>query len=364
MQRFKHILFILTCILLTQCFESSFQKTDNKLKVLQALSSEVVLVRYKAFLSTSEDLSQAINRLCRETSEDSLVHAQEAWWSARQNWKQAEIVKFGPVKDYPLRLGPKLDTWPVNEIAVEELIEDNEITSFEQFSVQGGATRGLPVVEYLLWYSSSSDSVLSQLTSDSRRCDVLSWAGEDVLANANALVRAWQEEGWLKLTESSDLYEAPFEDSNQVINEWVNRMAFTVENIRVEKFEKPLGDFSPDDFRPDIVESRYSNRSVDDAKDALSGLADIWYGVGGEENRNGLQLVVNSLQTVDIFSEALEVARQDLSVLEGPLSSLPIQQAEDLEKGLESLKTLQRIIQTDLSQATQVTIRFNDTDGD
>ena len=364
MQHFKHILFMLFCVLLTQCFESSFQQTDNKIKVLRALSSEIIMARYESFTGKSEDLSQAIGSLCNEPSESSLLRAQEAWWSAREDWKRAEIIKFGPIKEYPLRLGPKLDTWPVNGSAIEELIEEEKITSFDQFSSLGGATRGLPVVEYLLWHDSPSDSVLNQLTTSSRRCDVLIWAGQDVLANGQALVNAWQEEGWLEFTEDSDLYRAPFKDSSEVINELVNRMAFTVENVRVEKFEKPLGDFSPDGAKPDIVESGYSHRSITDAQDALRGVADVWYGTGDDETRNGLQHVVNSVQTIEIVSQALEDARQDLSVLEGELILLTVDQKEELETALESLKSLQRAIQTDLSQATRVEIRFNDTEGD
>ena len=58
MQHFKHILFMLFCVLLTQCFESSFQQTDNKIKVLRALSSEIIMARYESFTGKSEDLSQ------------------------------------------------------------------------------------------------------------------------------------------------------------------------------------------------------------------------------------------------------------------------------------------------------------------
>ena len=100
MQQFKHILFMIGCVLLTQCFETSFQQTDNKIKVLRALSSEVIMARYESFIGKSDDLSQAIASLCNEPSESSLLRAQEAWWSAREDWKRAEIIKFGPVKSF------------------------------------------------------------------------------------------------------------------------------------------------------------------------------------------------------------------------------------------------------------------------
>ena len=36
--------------------------------------------------------------------------------------------------DYPLRLGPKIDKWPVNEQAVEELIAAREVTTLEDLA--------------------------------------------------------------------------------------------------------------------------------------------------------------------------------------------------------------------------------------
>ena len=361
---FKHSIFILVCSSLTHCFETSFQKIDNKINVLRSISSNVILARYDSFSTLSQALSNTIDLLCESPSEQSLMTAQEAWWAARNPWKRSEIVNFGPIREYPLRLGPKIDKWPVNEQAVEEVIAAREITSQEQFSARGGATRGLPVIEYLLWYERPNETIFDRLDQDMRRCEVLKFASQDVADSARLLAVAWREEGWLELTESTASYDAPFSDEDSVISELVNRMAFTVENIRVDKFEKPLGDLTPGNALPDIIESRFSKRSIEDAQDSLQGVAEIWHGTGEDENRDGLKFIISDLLVVDAISEALEEARLKLAGLEGELTELPLTHPGELRAAIESLTNLQRVIQTDLSQATSATIKFNDTDGD
>ena len=361
---FKHAILVLVCSSFTHCFETSFQKFDNEIETLRLISANVILARYESFSTLSQDLSDQIDALCESPSEISLTKAQEAWWAVRGPWKRSEIINFGPIREYPLRLGPKIDKWPVNEQAVEDLIDEREVTTQERFSALGGATRGLPVIEYLLWYERPNESIFDRLSQDVRRCEVLKFAGKDIANSARQLALAWREEGWLELTESSDSFDAPFDDEDAVISELVNRMAFTVENIRVDKFEKPLGDLTPGNALPDIIESRFSKRSIEDARDALKGIAEVWHGTGADESRDGLKYIVTSLRVVDTISEALEDATFKLTALEDELTELPLTHPDELRAAIESLTTLQRLIQADLSQATRATIRFNDTDGD
>ena len=363
MKHIYQILLSIGCILLTQCLESSFQRTNNNLSILQAISSEVVLTRYEAFASSSESLSLAVTRLCNDTSNTSLLLAREAWWITRGHWKHSMIVQFGPVKEYPLRLGPKLDTWPVNQRAIEDLIDDQQVLTLDQFSALGAATRGLPVIEYLLWNETSEAEVTDQLDHDTRRCDILRFAAEDVAINAQLLVTAWRED-WLELVNSSGPEEAPYDDPSEVISEWINRMAFTVEIIRVQTFEKPLGDFQPGNGRPDIVESRLSQRTLEDTRDALQGVVEIWHGKKDDTSIGKLKNVVSSTEVINLVSQQLMESTAALATLEGDLLTLVDRQPEELQTTLDSLKQLQRVIQINLTQATQTTIRFNDTDGD
>ena len=336
---------------------------DERLEILQAISAEIVLSHYGDFASQSEQLTQAVTTLCDELTEEKFERAQEAWWETRARWKRVEVVTFGPAFAYPDRLGPRIDDWPVNRDAVEELLEDEPVINFDMLSQLGSAVRGLPVIEYLLWGGGGERGPLDRIAAESRRCDMLIAASRDVHANALQLESEWRS-GWLIIVDESSA-DAPFKDEQEAIVNWVNRLWFTVENVRVEKFEKPLGDFSPEGFQPDLIESHPSGRSIEDARDALRGVKDIWRGSGEEGARNGLRFLVGDRRVVSQIDGLFDAAVGALGELSGSFERLTVDQSAELRRALEALKSLQAGIQSDLADATQSTVRFNSTtDGD
>ena len=357
---------MLGCLLFTQCLESSYQNTDGRIKILRAISSDLVLARYEEFMVLSETLFKATAALCEDPNEERLEIARTAWWDARLPWKRAEVVTFGPTFDYPYRLKFRIDDWPVNSDAVEELIADDQTLATDSFSERGSAHRGLPVIEYLLWSEVEDAPTVQALTTSPRRCAMLVAVSEDLHANATQLVTLWSAE-WIDLLQADDAdKEAKFKSPEALIVEWVNRLTFTIENIRVKKLEKPLGDLSPQDVKPDVIESHFSGRSLQDARDALRGVHELWGGVNGEREKvKGLGTIVVDRRVVSLIDRLFDEAIIALDRLQGPFELLTTTQRADVEYAINALKDLQVAVQTDLATATESTIRFNDTtDGD
>jgi predicted lipoprotein len=365
MNRVKYFSFMIGCFLLTQCLESSYQSSDNRVKILRAISSEIVLARYEEFVISSDTLKKTTADLCADLTEERLEIARQSWWDARVPWKRAEVVTFGPTFDYPHRLKFRIDDWPASDDFIEELIVSDQELTPDEFTRLGTDHRGLPVVEYLLWSTGDQASTLLALGEDSRRCDALVGVSADVHANAVKLATLWGDE-WIDLViNDGDEEESKFEDAQELIVEWVNRLAFTVENIRNKKFEKPLGDLTPEDVRPDVIESHLSGRSIQDARDALLGVSEIWRGSGEEDKMNGLKYLITDRRVVSQIDQLFDEATEALDQLEGPLELLTTHHREKTERAIEAVKTLQMGIQNELADAAEATIRFNDTtDGD
>ena len=365
MNRVKHFSFMIGCFLLTQCLESSYQSSDNRVKILRAISSEIVLARYEEFVISSDTLKRTTADLCGDLTEERLEIARQAWWDARVPWKRAEVVTFGPTFDYPHRLKFRIDNWPASYDSIEDLIVSDKDLTPDGFTRLGTDDRGLPVVEYLLWSTGDQASTLLALGEDSRRCDALVGVSADVHANAIKLATLWGDE-WIDLVNvDGEGEEGKFESTGELITEWVNRLAFTVENIRNKKFEKPLGDLTPEDVRPDVIESHLSGRSVQDASDALRGVGEIWRGIGEEDKINGLRSLITDRRVVSQIDQLFDEATEALNQLEGPLELLTTNHRDKTERAIEALLVLQTGIQNELADATDTTIRFNDTaDGD
>lgn len=334
---------------------------DERPAVIASLAEHMAATRYAEFEARAETLASASAVICAAPTEEALTSAREAWWSAREPWKRAEIVQFGPVVEYPDRLGPKIDDWPVNADAVEELVAGEGALDQDAFDAMGSATRGLPVVEYLLW--ERGDPTLDALTASGRRCEVLAGAAADVSANAARLEEVWRTDWQARVSSPEGKTDDDYDTVQDVLAEWVNRMGFTVENIRSTKLGAPLGDSSGGEPQPDAIESRYSGRSLTDARDALAGVRDAWTGdVGGDHT--GIVDLVDDAGLVTSTDALFDEAEGRLAEVPETLEETVTLQPEIAARAQEALQALQVAIQVDLAQALGVTVAFNDNDGD
>jgi predicted lipoprotein len=341
-------------VILTLLLSCSRDGTDtasappDRTEALSRLAGDFARTNYTEFALRAAELSDAAAVLCADPSSESLTAAREAWWIARAPWKRNEIIQFGPVVEYPERLGPKLDDWPVSADAVEALIIGDTVLDF---TLMGTATRGLPVVEYLLW--GREEETLPALRETPRRCAVLAGAAADVHSNAVLLSSAWQEDWMDALITPTD--GGPYRTQQAVLDEWVNRMAFSVENLRATRLGKPLGDRSGGEVQPDTIESRPSGRSLTDAADILVGVDGVWtLGVRG--------LVDDDLAAGVDALLATSAAR--LAAIPEPLEETIVLEPEVVVYTQDALQALQVALQVDLAQTLSVTITFNDNDGD
>ena len=91
---------------------------DYRVSLLQSIGNDILITTLDDFRSRSEALHQQTQDDC---STQSLVTLRQRWWEAREPWKQMEMLKFGPYKEEPLRLGPNIDFWPVRPDTVDEI---------------------------------------------------------------------------------------------------------------------------------------------------------------------------------------------------------------------------------------------------
>jgi predicted lipoprotein len=82
--------------------------------VVRALAEQVAQGHYDELALRAEALHQAATTLCANPDADTFAAAQAGWWAAKAPWARAEVIQFGPVVEYPERLGPKIDDWPVS----------------------------------------------------------------------------------------------------------------------------------------------------------------------------------------------------------------------------------------------------------
>ncbi len=180
----------------------------------------------------------------------------------------------------------------------------------------------------------------------------------DLDALAGRMVTAWETDWRDRLVHPEDHPDDPYDTLQDVVDEWVNRMIFTVEDIRSTKLGKPVGDTSGGEPLPDTIESRLSGRSLQDARDALSGVRDVAEG-------GILELLPADSDDVSrrVFL-AQDQSEEYLAFVIEPLELAIEADRETIAGTQEKLLAEQVVLQVDLAQALAVTLAFNDNDGD
>jgi predicted lipoprotein len=338
--------------------------TDPSAVTAMLLDQVIVGTHTAALKTTTAALAQAAAAFCSDPSEAGLQAVREAWWAARAPLKRLEIVQFGPMTEEPWRIGPKLDFWPGRPSSVEAYLASGAGVGAADFDLMGGATRGFPALEIVL-YRTLDDGTdpYDALVADPHRCAYLVGGSEDTHVLAARFEEGWLDDWRGRLVDPSSADDDDYHVDHDVIDEWVNRMAFTVEDLRFEKLGKPFGDSAGGEPQPDTLESRYAARSLTDARDALLGVADVFHGSPAGTGIVAL-LGEDDAALIAAFDEAFAAADAALLAIPETLETAVVDDRDTVFDAQNALRDLQVVIQVDLAAALGVTIVFNDNDGD
>lgn len=337
---------------------------DKRRALLESWGEDLLLPLYRAFEQRTADLDDAAQTLCQSPNAADLGRVRDAWWAARAPWKQAEVFGFGPYSEEPVRLGPKIDFWPVRTDAIDALLASDAAVDDAFVATLGATQTGMPVIEVLLYgHADGAD----WLAADPRRCAYLTGLTADLRVHATEIREAWDPAvgAYLEhLTEAGRQADA-FSSLQMALAEMVGRMAFTVENIRNDKLGRPVGLTSGGTPQPAKAESQPSGRSIEDIRDALRGVALLFDGADAP-GAQGLDayLIDRGRPFTERMSEALAAANAALDAIPGPLTEAVDTAPETVVAAIASLGELQRLIQVDLANALSVTVGFNGNDGD
>jgi predicted lipoprotein len=338
---------------------------DTRRRLLRSWGERVLLPLYRDFEARAATLDTRARALCSAPTTLTLTDAQQAWWEARAPWKQAEVFAFGPYKDPPQRLGPQIDFWPVRPLTIEGLLAGTDPFTPDVVDTLGTAAKGLPAIEYLL-YQPGIDLV-AEFSGTPRRCEYLLALTGDLIRRARELREAWDPArgNYLAQLVNAGRGGTVYETLQMALGEVVNRMGFTVEDIRADKLGTPLGTTSGGTPQPDKAESQLSGRSLEDLRDNLRGLERLYYG-DEPAGQIGLDFYLRfrGHQFGAQMRAQLDASLAALDAIPGPLTTALTAAPASVSQAIETLGALQRFIQVDVINALALTLGFNDNDGD
>lgn len=173
---------ILTGLMMTGCsshddpnFDSAQKVTDEQLDAVVNNYVDLVVEPTYALLRTeTASLDDAVRAVSANPTQKNMDNACRAWLNARLPWESSEAFLFGPVDTYGL--DPKMDTWPLDEDQITNIIRTGNLNETEAEGEQGENIRGFHTLEYLLFKDGQPRQVDSDADFNTNRTTWLAYA--------------------------------------------------------------------------------------------------------------------------------------------------------------------------------------------
>ena len=265
-------------------------------EVLTNISNNVIVSTYTTLETKAKNLQDAIDNLKNNKTAANLETARTVWREARIPWEQSEAFLFGPTDENGL--DPALDTWPVDVIGMNTILQGSMSITAQLIAVNDN-TRGFHLIEFLLW-GENSDKTITNMTE--REFEYLMAASHDLVNSAITLKQAWTPYANLLAT-AGEAGNLKFKSTRSGLEELAMGMVTIADEVGNEKIENPLnGEGSNANGKPhyDLEESRFSNNSKTDYINNIESISNIYLGTYNNKNGKGISDILVFLDFNDL----------------------------------------------------------------
>jgi predicted lipoprotein len=334
--------------------------------------ANVVMYPWQGELAVqAQTVKTTIAAFCDAPTEANLNAAQTAWRATRVPLKHVEMLRFGPIED--LRIGSAIDFWPVRTESIEmALANAPDPITVEYIASLGTSTKGMPALEYLMFDPSGGNAAIlvSLGGADAvatRRCAYARALGEAFANDTATLEAAWSPAGgkFVDQVANAGTGSTTFTSGQNAIARVVNLLNASLQVTNENKLGSPLGlnTGSPD---PLLVESRFSDHSIEDLLENLHGVEDVYFGRHGDKSGQGLTVLVSARSAAidTAVKQALTEAQSKVSAIPPPLRVSVTADSASVTATHAAIRALRIRLSTDVASVLGVSILLNDSDGD
>lgn len=331
--------------------------------LLVNLADNIIIPAYQDFAVKMSTLKSAGETFTTTPNQTNLDQVRSAWLTAYRTWQYVEMFNIGEglIIDYRFNM----NVFPLTQSDVDNNIANG---GYDLTSVNNQDAQGFPALDYLLFGIGTNDTeILAKYTSNPNSQGFKSYL-TDILSRMNTLTQqvtdSWNN-GYRNSFVSNDGNSA-----TSSLNIFVNVYVEYYERLlRANKIGIPAGVFSGGPL-PEKVEGLFSGiYSKQLALDALDSFEDVFNGraYGSSSIGESFKSYLTYLERNDINSSItsqIAAARVQLSGLSDNFNQ---QVSNDNTQMLMAYDELQKVvvfIKNDMPNAFNVSIVFQDNDGD
>ena len=331
--------------------------------MLENLADNIIIPAYQDFAATMTTLRTAGETFSTTPNTSNLDSFRTAWYEAYKSWQYVEMYEIGLAENLQYRLF--MNIYPLSDIDVENNVSTGvyDLNANDQHDAQGFAA-----LDYLLYGVAVTDAeILAKYTTDANASGYKTYT-TDILTKMDELTQ--QVLGDWTSSYRSIFVNSTANTASSSVNKIVNDFIFYYEKgLRANKVGIPAGVFSATPLA-DKVEALYrKDISKELALISLQGVENFFNGISYNDSSNGQGFddYLDELYRADLITainDQIEAARIQLNALN---SNFNQQVIDDNVKMLQTYDELQKVvvmIKSDMRQAFNVGLDFQDGDGD
>jgi putative iron-regulated protein len=349
MIRILIITFVLSCLACRREIEpiSPTPSARNYSKELTAMVNMVIL-------PTMGDLEEKLGAfithlytLLALRNEVSLQAARQGWREARSPWEQSECFCKGP-SDI-LGTDQNMDTWPVNIIDLQLVLNDTDVISMDYVRSLPPGLKGFHTIEYLL-FGTSGNRPVQELSE--REIQYLIACAQILQEDE----RKWRE-GWTvgtdnyadKIRQAGQPGNSTYPTQRSAIQDVASHLHEIIDELGNIKISEPLATGNID-----LEESRFSSNSLNDFRDNVRGIRNIYQCIyNGTVGSSLSDIVRENDSALDAkLVRQIEEAIEALTAVSGTFSQQVIENGTEINFALAKIMALEATIRTELLPLT------------
>ncbi len=356
--------------------ETGVASSDERWLIVENITADSIVMLQEAFVDQAALLRDAAQTFAASPSLETLAAFQETWRQTTSAWYRADIVGY----DQSAVWRNQISKTPVNVEFVEGFIADIDAIDQTFVSAVGSTSKGLPVIEYLIFSETGNQqAALDSLTTGDRAAQRMQYAvaaAEDVYSVAQAYFSGWDAMRQAYLADPFDpneglLIEQMSRVREMELRDLTNKLIDTIENIVTMKLGYALGTSSGGNARPDLVEFTRADYAIPVVIAQLEGLRFVFNGEGYDGVGIGyddlitvvdVQFEGESLATV--INGQIDLIIEQLQGLNAPLEDLIVSDYDRVYAIYEEVRTLVRYVKADMASGLAIELVFSDNDGD
>ena len=270
--------------------ESGSDKVIDLAPTLANIGPNVIVATYADLANEAAGLLTSVEALAAGTTDPNLRIAQSAWVATRAPWEASEGFLFGPVDQYGL--DPSLDTWPVDEVIIQSILDGSDDITEDYVANQDvdSGLKGFHVIEFLMY---GKDGDKSAASFSQRELEYLVAAARVLDADASLLHSSWSPSGENFLVNVTDAggSNSQFVSRKDAVLTLSDALIGIADEVGAGKMQGPL------DEGVVQVESRFSGNSKNDFQNNIRSIRNIYLGDYGSNTGTGLTDIANQLDS-------------------------------------------------------------------